>query len=250
MKNFCFLLGFVLLAAFYSCSEDDGTQGNPPVALEVSSDEVVLDGGGGSDYVDVKGDWWIFCIEVDGESLYMPTDEERETMAATGAFEKELGWLTIKCEKKRISFTANRNMSGIRTFTLTVSDGSDVKTISGTQDVSLVGDWEYRISLQPTEFVFEALGGKQVCTTSGNGGWWISDIIVGDEIYPTSLEEVTMCADEHAFNKTIDWLTIQRDGDKLYVTAAPNYTGVERKFEVLLQYGDWFSHLYGTQKTE
>ena len=52
------------------------------------------------------------------------------------------------------------------------------------------------------------------------------------------------------FDKTVEWLTVRREGEKLFVTAAPDTTGKARSFQVDLTFGNLSNTLYGEQLAE
>ena len=102
------------------------------------------------------------------------------------------------------------------------------------------------IGLEPDSIAFTAAGGTAECTTE-NVNWAVCQIEVDGDITVSTLPEREQCYDYHVFEKTVEWLTVRADGNRLYVTAAPNTTGRERRFCVVLEAGDCFNNLYGVQ---
>lgn len=103
------------------------------------------------------------------------------------------------------------------------------------------------VNLKPKQVTIPASGGTQTCTTDKDVAWVIHCTYIDDKIYYATLDEKENCADTGTFENTYEWLTVKRDGEKLYVTAEPNNTGKERTFKVDIAAGDAGDTLYGTQ---
>ena len=220
-------------------------------AIGLSFNNVTLDGFADTINISTEGkQWWIGSIALDGETRYSLTKEEKETLQNTGNFEKECDWLTVKCESHKITLAAKPNPGKARTFSITVETEYYTDTIAGKQNMIKIGQWPDQIKLSADSATFTAEGGTQRFATGGEQDWSIVEIDIDGDIHPASYEERMACAYEHSFNKTTGWLTVKREDEFLYVTVEPNTTGKDRTFTVTLQYGDWYSNLYGTQKSE
>ena len=72
-------------------------------------------------------------------------------------------------------------------------------------------------------------------------------IIVNENYYPSSEEENRRCADENYFDKQVEWLRVQRDGNDVVVTVDANTTGELRTFMIRIGQGDFYTLLNGVQ---
>ena len=253
------ILALFALVGFAACtndSDDSMTRVSKEkldgkVAVELKDTTLFFEIEAGTKMVSMGGDkgWWVDEISTDGNSI-APTAEEKEFMADGGGYEAECEWVSVKRSGANLEVSVRGNDYEPRRFEITLASDNTVATISGGQ-VGLDGMWEDNIHLTPDNMTFTAEGGTQFCTTNKeNLSWAIVTVTVGDEIYPTSLSDRTLCYDEHLFEKTFEWVGVRRDEEKLYVTAGPNITGEERAFKIQLVSGDYSVVLHGRQLAE
>ena len=216
--------------------------------IKLSEKEVTLSWTGDTARITTEGrHWWIDGIRLNGELYYEPTLTERETLARTGSFDVVCDWLKVSCRDYVITLIAAPNGPEVRTFDISLSSGDYFDNITGRQEGEpLTGYWGDIIGLEPDSIAFTAAGGTAECTTE-NINWAVCQIEVDGDITVSTLPEREQCYDYHVFEKTVEWLTVRADGDRLYVTAAPNTTGRERRFCIVLEAGDCFNNLYGVQ---
>ena len=216
--------------------------------IKLSEKEVTLSWTGDTARISTEGrGWWIDGIRLNGELYYEPTLTERETLARTGSFDAVCDWLKVSCRDYVITLIAAPNGPEVRTFDIGLSSGDYFDNITGRQEGEpLTGYWGDIIGLEPDSIAFTAAGGTAECTTE-NVNWAVCQIEVDGDITVSTLPEREQCYDYHVFEKTVEWLTVRANGNRLYVTAAPNTTGRERRFCVVLEAGDCFNNLYGVQ---
>ncbi len=246
----CFALLLVAFCASCSSDEDGGGEaGREPV---VFSDSLLLFDGA-EDTVCVQADvtgWWIDCVlltdgETDDVDTFVVSAEDVLTQKTVGALEREYGWLTIRRDGTDVAFVADVNMYDRRTFRVSVRNGDFVTWIEGEQDTfmgSFPGD---RIRMTPTQMDFGWEGGT-IKATSATEWWWVESILCGNKrVTITAAERAEF--EEHHFKKTLGWIVVEKQGRDLYVTLTPNRTGLERHFEVSVQWGDFFNLVTGVQ---
>lgn len=216
--------------------------------IKLSEKEVTLSWTGDTARITTEGrHWWIDGIRLNGELYYEPTLTERETLARTGSFDVVCDWLKVSCRDYVITLIAAPNGPEVRTFDISLSSGDYFDNITGRQEGEpLIGYWGDIIGLEPDSIAFTATGGTVECTTE-NINWAVCQIEVDGDITVSTLPEREQCYDYHVFEKTVEWLTVRANGNRLYVTAAPNTTGRERRFCIVLEAGDCFNNLYGVQ---
>ena len=191
--------------------------------------------------------WSIYSISLNGETSYLSSSEERMQFVRTGSFDVVCDWLKVSCRDYVITLIAAPNGPEVRTFDISLSSGDYFDNITGRQEGEpLIGYWGDIIGLEPDSIAFTATGGTVECTTE-NINWAVCQIEVDGDITVSTLPEREQCYDYHVFEKTVEWLTVRADGNRLYVTAAPNTTGRERRFCIVLEAGDCFNNLYGVQ---
>ena len=204
--------------------------------------------------------WILNNVVVDGVNFNLSTDEERN--------ENNFSWLSIKCTSEAMTIITTENKGQKRDFSLyvTSADGSK-QVITGSQSEGddsepLDGIWEDCIHMSQEEGVFGADGVTFTINTAEDSYWWFQDIYLFDnysnlksnkEDYRytpgTSAEEHELCHRKD-FEKSLEWLSVKRDGQKLNVTLAPNKTGVTRYFNLVLESGDYFGWYRGCQAAE
>lgn len=170
-------------------------------------------------------------------------------MPQTGKFNQKCDWLNVKVDDWTLNISADINYGGERTFRINVEAGGYSEYINGTQEELTTGT-DTPINLKPKQVTIPAEGGTQTCTTDKDIAWIIHCTDIDGKTYYTSLAEKENCADTGKFEKTYEWLTVRRDGEKLYVTAEPNNIGKERTFKVSLTAGNAGDTLYGTQPAQ
>lgn len=245
MKNsFYITLGIALLC---SCSSDDnisvpGVDGGSSIGL--SDTHVELNCAADTVYVQTeKGGWSVDSVIVEGVSFKMLTDNKDEDGAYAGTF----GWLTVKCYDKEIMLATTGNYGKERSFALQLVAGDSIVKLSGKQDEVMEGMWSDVIKPSPRDVVIGSEGGN-VCVTTENL-WWIYEIEIDSVPYVSSPTELEECAENGVFDKTIEWLTVKRDGKNVFLTIEPNTTDKVRNFKITLGSGDYYCSLNGIQST-
>lgn len=217
--------------------------------IGLSTKNVTLNGAGDPVTVTTEGKhWWITSIEVDGEALYnfYYDNTENRNMYQTGKFSQKCGWLNVSVDDWTLNISADMNYEEGRTFKIYLQAGDYHDCIDGTQEKLMTGTGT-PVNLKPKQVTIPASGGTQTCTTDKDVAWVIHCTYIDDKIYYATLDEKENCAETGTFENTYEWLTVKRDGEKLYVTAEPNNTGKERTFKVDIAAGDAGGTLYGTQ---
>lgn len=229
-------------------SQGETPDGIWPDVIGLSTREVALTGFRDTACVTTENvNWWINEIRLDGQQSYRPTLEETEKMAAGELVKIGCGWLVVEREGRKLTIMADVNDGKPRNFSIRLQSGDYFDEIKGTQDEAVIGHWPDMIGLSQDRIAFSAEGGTVSCSTNAKAYWWIPKIEIDGETHLTSSKEQMKCGEERTFNKSIGWLSVKRDGDMIYVTAQPNDTGKERSFNIVLQSGNWYSHIYGTQ---
>ena len=216
--------------------------------INLSPSNVTLPAGGGTQTctTDEEAKWTIDYVKID-ETQYNSTLQEKEECGRTHVFNKTYEWLTVKREGNKVIVTAEPNNTGReRTFEVYLFGGDTFSILRGTQEAALTGGGT-SINLSPTSVTLPADGGIQTCTTADGVNWVINNIDVDGKMYYTTLQEKNECIDTGTFEKTYEWLTVKRDGNKLTVTTEPNTTGKERTFNIQLTAGNAGATLHGTQ---
>lgn len=230
-------------------TQEELTTGKWNDNIGLSTKSVTLNGAGEPVTVTTeKKYWWITSIEVDGETLYNfgYDNTENRNMYQTGKFNKQCDWLNVSVDDWTLSISAGMNYEESRTFKINLQSGNYHGCIDGTQEKLMTGTGT-PVNLKPKQVTIPASGGTQTCTTDKDVAWVIHCTYIDDKIYYATLDEKENCADTGTFENTYEWLTVKRDGEKLYVTAEPNNTGKERTFKVDIAAGDAGDTLYGTQ---
>lgn len=230
-------------------TQEELTTGKWNDNIGLSTKSVTLNGAGEPVTVTTeKKYWWITSIEVDGETLYNfgYNNTENRNMYQTGKFNKQCDWLNVSVDDWTLSISADMNYEESRTFKINLQSGNYHGCIDGTQEKLMTGTGT-PVNLKPKQVTIPASGGTQTCTTDKDVAWVIHCTYIDDKIYYATLDEKENCADTGTFENTYEWLTVKRDGEKLYVTAEPNNTGKERTFKVDIAAGDAGDTLYGTQ---
>lgn len=191
--------------------------------------------------------WTILDITIDGKT-YKCTLNEWIEWSYTSTFEKTCEWLTVKRDNDKLYVTAEPNTTGKeRIFTVRLFAGDMHDVLNGKQEGELITGLTTPINLSPSNVTLPAGGGTQTCTTADGVNWVINNIDVDGKMYYTTLQEKNECIDTGTFEKTYEWLTVKRDGNKLTVTTEPNTTGKERTFNIQLTAGNAGATLHGTQ---
>lgn len=230
-------------------TQEELTTGKWNDNIGLSTKSVTLNGAGEPVTVTTeKKYWWITSIEVDGETLYNfgYDNTENRNMYQTGKFNKQCDWLNVSVDDWTLSISADMNYEESRTFKINLQSGDYHGSIDGTQEKLMTGTGT-PVNLKPKQVTIPASGGTQTCTTDKDVAWVIHCTYIDDKIYYATLDEKENCADTGTFENTYEWLTVKRDGEKLYVTAEPNNTGKERTFIVDIAAGNAGDTLYGTQ---
>ena len=220
-----------------------------PIELEPNDITMPAEGGTQTCTTAEGVNWVVNNIDVDG-NMYYTTLQEKNECIDTGTFEKTYEWLTVKREGNKLIVTAEPNTTGKeRTFNIQLTAGDAGATLKGKQEAMLTGTGT-SINLSPTSVTLPAEGGMQTSTTAEGVNWVINNIDVNGNMYCTTLQEKNECIDTGTFEKTYEWLTVKREGNKLIVTAEPNTTGKERTFNIQLTAGNAGATLKGTQPAE
>lgn len=221
--------------------------------IELEPNDMTMPAGGGTLCCTTNEkctNWTILDITIDGKT-YKCTLNEWIEWSYTSTFEKTCEWLTVKRDNDKLYVTAEPNTTGkerIFTVRLFADDMHDV--LNGKQEGELITGLTTPINLSPSNVTLPADGGMQTCTTADGVNWVINNIDVDGKMYYTTLQEKNECIDTGTFEKTYEWLTVKRDGNKLIVTTEPNKTGKERTFNIQLTAGDTGATLKGTQPSE
>lgn len=254
MKSNLFLF-FSLLLFAVGCTDDEEIRPVDPVDAggEIGlSESVVAFTTGFSDTVsiDVEGErWWVDKVVVE-DTTALVDRADKDAMAEGEDFSTVCRWLTVSRTGGKLELAVEDNfVIDERSFSVMLASESDTVTIEGKQNGVLTGYVGDIIGLEPDSVTFTAEGGTAECSTD-EANWDVIQIKVDGETTTSTLDERNEQHRTGKFEKTIDWLTVKADGVKLYVTTAPNDTGRERKFEVVLECGDCFNTLYGTQAAE
>ena len=233
-----------------------GTQAEAPIGkspdlIGLSETELELSGDWETVRISTKGQgWWINNIRLDGEVRYTPTLGENEKLVATGEFYARCDWLEVKCENYDIIISVGPNdVVNERTFRIELQAGNYFDAIEGRQgEMPIPGFGSSPIVATPDSLVLSSEGGTSHTDVESSVGWNVCQIDIDGETYSMTLEERMKYDDEHEFEKTVKWLTVKHDGKgRITVCTEPNNTGQERKFEVLLESGNWYEHIYGVQ---
>lgn len=233
-----------------------GTQAEAPTGkwpdlIGLSEKNLELSGDWETVRISTKGQgWWINAIRLDGEMKYMPTLGEKEKLAATGEFYTQCDWLEVKCENYDIIISVGpNNVVKERTFRIELEAGDYFDAIEGRQkEMPVPGFGPSPIVATPDSLTLATEGGISHTDVESPVGWNVCQIDIDGETYSMTLEERMKYDDEHEFEKTVKWLTVKHDGTgRITVCTEPNNTGQERKFEVLLESGNWYEHIYGVQ---
>lgn len=217
-----------------------------PINLSPTSVTLPADGGTQICTTDEEAKWTIDYVKID-EMQYNSTLQEKEECGRTHVFNKTYEWLTVKREGNKVIVTAEPNTTGKeRTFEVFLFGGDTFSILRGTQEAALTGTGT-PINLSPTSVTLPEDGGMQTCTTAEGVNWVINNIDVDGKMYYTTLQEKNECIDTGTFEKTYEWLTVKRDGNKLTVTTEPNTTGKEHTFNIQLTAGNAGATLHGTQ---
>lgn len=218
--------------------------------IELEPNDMTMPAGGGTLCCTTNEkctNWTILDITIDGKT-YKCTLNEWIEWSYTSTFEKTCEWLTVKRDNEKLYVTAEPNTTGkerIFTVRLFADDMHDV--LNGKQEGELITGLTTPINLSPSNVTLPADGGMQTCTTADGVNWVINNIDVDGKMYYTTLQEKNECIDTGTFEKTYEWLTVKRDGNKLTVTTEPNTTGKERTFNIQLTAGNAGATLHGTQ---
>lgn len=219
--------------------------------IELEPNDMTMPAGGGTLCCTTNEkctNWTILDITIDGKT-YKCTLNEWIEWSYTSTFEKTCEWLTVKRDNDKLYVTAEPNTTGKeRIFTVRLFAGDMHDVLNGKQEGELITGLTTPINLSPSNVTLPAGGGTQTCTTDEEAKWTIDYVKIDETQYNSTLQEKEECGRTHVFNKTYEWLTVKREGNKVIVTAEPNNTGRERTFEVYLFGGDTFSILRGTQE--
>lgn len=218
--------------------------------IELEPNDMTMPAGGGTLCCTTNEkctNWTILDITIDGKT-YKCTLNEWIEWSYTSTFEKTCEWLTVKRDNDKLYVTAEPNTTGKeRIFTVRLFAGDMHDVLNGKQEGELITGLTTPINLSPSNVTLPADGGMQTCTTAEGVNWVINNIDVDGKMYYTTLQEKNECIDTGTFEKTYEWLTVKRDGNKLTVTTEPNTTGKERTFNIQLTAGNAGATLHGTQ---
>lgn len=218
--------------------------------IELEPNDMTMPAGGGTLCCTTNEkctNWTILDITIDGKT-YKCTLNEWIEWSYTSTFEKTCEWLTVKRDNDKLYVTAEPNTTGKeRIFTVRLFAGDMHDVLNGKQEGELITGLTTPINLSPSNVTLPADGGMQTCTTADGVNWVINNIDVDGKMYYTTLQEKNECIDTGTFEKTYEWLTVKRDGNKLTVTTEPNTTGKERTFNIQLTAGNAGATLHGTQ---
>lgn len=231
MKKMLLIAGIMLFLA--SCTSDREKDS----LIGLSETELNFDGVGDTVKVltEVSG-WNLSNICVDGVDFKI-SDSDFQI--------GEFGWLSVWRSDRELTVGVKNNYGAARSFSIELELDGEISVLSGSQEEFLDGIWEDIINLSPRDVAVPEEGGVIRATTDGY--WWIVSIIVNENYYPSSEEENRRCADENYFDKQVEWLRVQRDGNDVVVTVDANTTGELRTFMIRIGQGDFYTLLNGVQ---
>lgn len=231
MKKMLLIAGIMLFLA--SCTSDREKDS----LIGLSETELNFDGVGDTVKVltEVSG-WSLSNICVDGVDFKISDSDFQMG---------EFGWLSVWRSDRELTVGVKNNYGATRSFSIELELDGEISVLSGSQEEFLDGIWEDIINLSPRDVAVPEEGGVIRATTDGY--WWIVSIIVNENYYPSSEEENRRCADENYFDKQVEWLRVQRDGNDVVVTVDANTTGELRTFMIRIGQGDFYTLLNGVQ---
>lgn len=231
MKKMLLIAGIMLFLA--SCTSDREKDS----LIGLSETELNFDGVGDTVKVltEVSG-WSLSNICVDGVDFKISDSDFQMG---------EFGWLSVWRSDRELTVGVKNNYGAARSFFIELELDGEISVLSGSQEEFLDGIWEDIINLSPRDVAVPEEGGVIRATTDGY--WWIVSIIVNENYYPSSEEENRRCADENYFDKQVEWLRVQRDGNDVVVTVDANTTGELRTFMIRIGQGDFYTLLNGVQ---
>ena len=220
------------------------------VELGLSSDTVRFDGSAGTVSVPVSATVWSLSnVRIGDVDFRLPAG------VGGAGYTENYGWFTVGCKDHEVVLSVVENSGNERSFLLELEEDGEKTEIPCIQseseyldeyrDEALDGPWVDVI--QPSEDNLSVVWEGGEVRVSTVQYWWINEIWLEDVGYFSMLEELQMCADENYFDKEIDWLRVQRDGNDVVLTLAPNTSGEIRRFRIVLGSGDYYAWLYGVQ---
>lgn len=184
--------------------------------VQPSSRAVKFDAQGGTFTITTKDKWArIHGVTIDGERYPI---EYNETLA-----EQQCDWLTIRREGNLIELKAEENQTNEpRTFWLNLSYLNYSPDIPGIQQAAGEIPASDVIGFTPNQIHFPLEGGT-VEVTASTDGWELDSPL------------------------WMDWLTIEREGNRMKLTCAPNFDYEVRYFTLLFKKGNYYEYLEGDQ---
>lgn len=246
------LLGMCALAAVGCSSDDDNKAEKESKCFETTRVEMES----GADTVSiksVKNGWQLAGVVVDGVNFKINADDSRK--------ENSFVWLKVKCSDKDITLITTDNHDNVRNFKLQLMNNNGrMEEINGTQndnDEEIDGLWSDIIKMSMHEVIAAAAGGEISFTTDADTRWSFNAIYAGCEengeyVYKTNTsdkEELEYSYHKN-FEKTVGWIKVKRNDNRVFITLEPNTTGKKREFSISLVAGDYQGWLHGMQAAE
>ena len=122
------------------------------------------------------------------------------------------------------------------------------------------GRWRDIIKFSTTELFFNAQGGSSVITSKGNWWWILSYMYIDDINYDLCEDsEYVFVSEREPYDGSVEpikkiespWFTITKENKQtLSFSIKQNDTGKARKFELMVEAGNYFSSITVTQAAE
>ena len=252
-----------ICALVCGCSSDDD------VVVEKYFDTTRVEMQGCADTIalrSVKDGWTVDCVMVDGVNFMVSDDAEAKEM--------NFAWLTLKRTDNNLTFiTAENRGSAVRNFTVNIKDAAGAaEAINGSQAVyveddsfyeeELDGQWGDNIHLSHSDMALPGDGCEFMLTTAEDSRWHFSGIYIYEDyehlkMYQpqyeynrgTDRDEIEYSYDLN-FKKTLQWVSVRREGHKIFITLEPNKSGRQRYFNLCLGSGNYYGWFYGCQAAE
>ena len=244
------LLGMCALAAA-GCSSDDDNAENESRCFETTRVEM-QSAADTLSIKSVKNGWQLAGVVVDGVNFKINADDSRK--------ENSFVWLKVKCSDKDITLITTDNHDSVRNFKLQLTNNNGrMEEINGTQNDNDETDglWKDVINMSMHEVVTSAAGGEISFTTAERMRWSFNTIYAGSDgnweyVYKTKAddkEEREYSYDKN-FEKTVGWIKVKRNDNRVFITLEPNTTGEKREFSISLVAGNYQGWLHGMQAAE
>ncbi|TKG97209.1 hypothetical protein EYV94_01920 [Puteibacter caeruleilacunae] len=148
-----------------------------------------------------------------------------------------LGWCVVK-KKNPVTFSNRFNLLFyVFAIVLFISSCSD--------ENQLDGKWDDNIHLSSKSEEFTAKSDSVIITTKGDW-WWVCSITVDGKDY-YKFEGVDVTKEQYTIKEDC-FVVERRDKNTLFIKLDDNPTKNDRKVNVCLEAGDYFDHIFVSQK--